>query len=535
MLLGLSLLQPAWQFIRSEGISGEVSDYAVPLAFLPKDNKNTFLITVHMPDASPLEATAQVVNALEKELVKSPFILNYESYTGVSSVIDFNGQLRGSSEFRGEQFAEIRVNLIDKTQRQETSIKIVQALRQQFQSIFSHYPEAVIQLLEDPPGPPVRATVLAEIYGLDNEQLYEIANKVEHEFKQTWDMAEVWTTNLTTIPEYRLHIDQEQAALTGVSTFQVAQALESFITGKTLSYLHNTESRSAVPIRLMVPREQRITPDMLATAFVKNNRGKAIPLSRLINVVKGEKSHPILHQDMERVAYVGGELNNSAPVYAVLALDKSLDGMVVSADKENKDKKLTTTNLGFIPLNPDIINGYKLHWSGELRLTLDAFRDMGIALGLSLIIIYLLLVGYYHSFSIPLLVMISVPLAMIGVFPAHWLLDISFSAASMVGVIALSGIVVRNSLLIVDFIRELRAQDMPLEQAAQEAGALRLRPILLTTLSTALGAAIMVPDPVFGGLAISLIAGIMSSALFTVFVVPLLYRLLDNEAKCEVT
>lgn len=527
VLLVLSLLQPAWQFIRSEGISGEISDYAVPLAFLPKDNKNTFVITVHMPDASPLEKTAQVVNALEKELVKSPFILNYESYTGVSSVIDFNGQLRGSSEFRGEQFAEIRVNLIDKTQRQETSIKIVQALRQQFQAIFSQYPEAVIQLLEDPPGPPVRATVLAEIYGLDNEQLYEIARKVEHEFKQTWDMAEVWTTNLTTIPEYRLHINQKQAALTGVSTHQVAQALENFIKGKTLSYLHNKESRSGVPIRLMVPREQRITPDMLSTAFVKNNMGRAIPLSRLINVVKGEKSHPILHQDMERVAYVGGELNKSAPVYAVLSLENNLDGMALK-----EDKKLTTTNLGFVPVKPNTIDGYKLHWSGELRLTLDAFRDMGIALGLSLIIIYLLLVGYYHSFSIPLLVMISVPLAMIGVFPAHWLLDITFSAASMVGVIALSGIVVRNSLLIVDFIRELRAQDVPLEQAAQEAGALRLRPILLTTLSTALGVAIMVPDPVFGGLAISLIAGIMSSALFTVFVVPLLYRLLDKEAKC---
>lgn len=275
----------------------------------------------------------------------------------------------------------------------------------------------------------------------------------------------------------------------------------------------------------MAPREQRITPEMLSTAFVKNNRGKAIPLSRLINVVEGEKSHPILHQDMERVAYVGGELNKSAPVYAVLALEKSLDGMPVSDNfdsekKEDKDKKLTTTNLGFVPVKPNTIDGYKLHWSGELRLTLDAFRDMGIALGLSLIVIYLLLVGYYHSFSIPLLVMISVPLAMIGVFPAHWLLDITFSAASMVGVIALAGLVVRNSLLIVDFIRELRAQGIAHEQAAQEAGALRLRPILLTTLAIALGTAIMVPDPVFGGLAISLIAGSMSSALFTVFVVP---------------
>ncbi len=408
-------------------------------------------------------------------------------------------------------------------------IEIVQDLRQQLQPVFTQYPDTVIQLLEDPPGPPVRATVLAEIYGLDNQQLYEIAQKVEQAFKQTWDMAEVWKSNLTPIPEYRLQIDQEQAALSGVSTPQVAQALESFIKGKTLSYLHNKESRSGIPIRLIVPREQRITPDMLATAFVKNTTGKTIPLSRLVKVVKGERSQPILHQDMERVVYVGGELNDSAPVYAVLAMEKTLDGMALSANKEESDETLTTTNLGFVPVKPYTVDGYKLHWSGELRLTLDAFRDMGIALGLSLLIIYLLLVGYYQSFTIPLLVMSSVPLAMIGVFPAHWMLDITFSAASMVGVIALAGIVVRNSLLIVDFIRELRAQGIAHEQAAQEAGALRLRPILLTTLAIALGTAIMVPDPVFGGLAISLIAGSMSSALFTVFVVPLLYQSLDKE------
>ncbi|HHA18220.1 MAG TPA: efflux RND transporter permease subunit, partial [Methylophaga sp.] len=314
---------------------------------------------------------------------------------------------------------------------------------------------------------------------------------------------------------------------------QVAQALESFIKGKTLSYLHNKESRSGIPIRLIVPREQRITPDMLATAFVKNTTGKTIPLSRLVKVVKGERSQPILHQDMERVVYVGGELNDSAPVYAVLAMEKALDGMAVSdnsySEKMANNIILTTTNLGFVPVKPYTVDGYKLHWSGELRLTLDAFRDMGIALGLSLLIIYLLLVGYYQSFTVPLLVMSSVPLAMIGVFPAHCLLDITFSAASMVGVIALAGIVVRNSLLIVDFIRELRAQGIAHEQAAQEAGALRLRPILLTTLAIALGTAIMVPDPVFGGLAISLIAGSMSSALFTVFVVPLLYQSLDKE------
>jgi multidrug efflux pump subunit AcrB len=266
---------------------------------------------------------------------------------------------------------------------------------------------------------------------------------------------------------------------------------------------------------------------MLASAFVVNDKGQTVSLSRMVKISEGTRTLPIYHQDMQRVAYIGGELTDSAPVYAVLAMEKELDGL-----KINSNNTLKTTNLGFVPTRPYTIDGYELHWSGELRLTLDAFRDMGIALGLSLLVIYILLVAYYKSFTIPLLVMISIPLAMIGVFPAHWLLDITFSAASMVGVIALGGIVVRNSLLIVDFIRELRARDMPLEKAAREAGALRLRPILLTTLAIALGTAIMVPDPVFGGLAISLIAGSLSSALFTVFVVPLLYRLLENQSKC---
>ncbi len=530
LLLFLSLLQPAWQFIRSQGISGEVSEYAVALAFLPKDNKNTFVISIHSPDASPLEKTQRVVSRIEYELKQHPLIINYESYTGISAVIDFNGQLRGSGENQGEQFAEIRVNLIDKTLRRETSITIVQNLRKQLKKVYADFPDTVIQLVEDPPGPPVRATVLAEIYGLDNQQLRSIAKKVETEFKQTWDMVEVWTNNVTAIPEYQIHIKQQQVALSGVTTTQVAQALASFIKGEIVGYLHTQNSLSDIPIHLMNPIGKRVTPDSLSNVFIKNNQAKMIPLSQLVSVLEGEKAEPILHQDMQRVVYVGGELNNSAPVYAVLALEKKLDGMALN-QKRDKGQLLSTTNLGFIPATVNTIEGYKLHWSGELRLTLDAFRDMGIALGLSLVMIYLLLVGYYHSFTIPLLVMISVPLAIIGVFPAHWLFDITFSAASMIGVIALAGIVVRNSLLIVDFIRELRAQNIPLEQAVKEAGSLRLRPILLTTLAIALGTAIMVPDPVFGGLAISLIAGSISSALFTIFMVPLLYRLLDSEDK----
>ena len=205
-------------------------------------------------------------------------------------------------------------------------------------------------------------------------------------------------------------------------------------------------------------------------------------------------------------------------MYAVLAMDNKLDRLPLGEAGE-----LTTANLGFVPATPDTLQGYRLHWAGELRLTLDAFRDMGMALGLSLLLIYFLLVAYYRSFRLPILVMVSIPLSMIGVFPADWALGQIFTAASMVGVIALAGVVVRNSLLIVDFIRERQAQGMSLEQAASDAGALRLMPIMLTTLAIAFGTLVMIPDPVFGGLAISLIFGAISSAVLTVFVVPLLY------------
>jgi multidrug efflux pump subunit AcrB len=224
---------------------------------------------------------------------------------------------------------------------------------------------------------------------------------------------------------------------------------------------------------------------------------------------------------------VGGELSYSAPVYAVLDLDRRLDEMEVT-----KGQSIKTANLRFQPVRTNALEGYKLLWEGELRLTLDAFRDMGLALGMALLVIYLLLVGYYRSFSLPLLAMTAVPLALIGVFPAHWIFDVSFSAASMVGVIALAGVVVRNSLLIIDFIQDYQKQGYGLEDAVREAGAIRLRPILLTTLAIALGTAIMVPDAVFGGLALALIFGAISSALLVVIIVPLLYRsMMKSQAK----
>ena len=518
MALFLSCLQPAWQFVRPQGAAGAVSSFGVPLAFLPKDNKNTFLVTFHLPDTTPLEKTDRLVRQVEKIILENNHVLNTQTFVGFPSVVDFNGQLRGSSAKVGTQYAEIRVNLTHKSNRDISSIDIVKQLRLQLAPIVQHNLDTTIQLVEDPPGPPVAATVLAEIYGPDNAFREALALQVREKFLQTWNMAEVWATIPTPVPEYRFEIDQRRTRLAGLNVQEVAVALKLFLQGEVVNYLHQTDTRNPIPIRLLIPHEQRIVPELLEQTFIRNPQGVAVPLSTVVKVILAKQISPIWHQDSERVTYVGGELADSAPVYAVLDLDKKLDGLSLG-----EHGTLTTTNLGFVPTKPDTLQGYRLHWAGELRLTLDAFRDMGMALGFSLLIIYFLLVAYYQSFRLPIMVMVSIPLGLIGVFPAHWALGQNFTAASMIGVIALAGVVVRNSLLIVDFIRERQQQGMNLETAACEAGALRLIPIMLTTLAIAFGTIIMVPDPVFGGLAISLIFGAISSAVLTVFVVPLLY------------
>ena len=518
-LLVLSTLQPAWGVSAPAGRGGTHVMGGVPLSFLPKDNKNTFLVSLHLPEATPLEVTDWAAREVGRRLRGNPYVLSYQTFVGMPAVVDFNGLLRGASARTGPQFADIRVNLVDKAKRGATSIAIVRDLRPAIAAIAARYPGAVLQLVEDPPGPPVRATVLAELYGPDAERLRALAARVQADFRRTYGMAEVFTSVPAPLPEYRIQVDREKAARSGVSAAQVAQTLAALISGDTLGYVHAPGERAPVPVRIEVPRAERIEPEDLAWAWIANVRGERIPLSELVSYEQHAQRLPIQHKNGERVEYVGGELGTSAPVYAVLDLDRRLDGLPL-----DEEQRLRTANLRLAPVRPSALEGYQLLWEGELRLTLDAFRDMGLALGLAVVLIYLMLVGYYRSFRLPLAVMVPIPLALVGVFPGHWLLGETFSAASMVGVIALAGVVVRNSLLLIDFARDYQRQGYALDDAVREAGAVRLRPILLTTLAIVLGTLVMVPDPVVGGIAISLIFGSVSSALLTLFTVPLLYR-----------
>jgi multidrug efflux pump subunit AcrB len=520
VLMAASIMQGAWQFVRPAGVGGAVSPLGVAIGFLPKDNKNTFNIVVSMPENAPVETTDKFVHEIAILLSKDKNIINYQTWIGRAGVEDFNGLFKGTAGRTGNHVAEIRVNLIDKHDRSESSIEIVRNLRPKVDAIRKFYPGAKVALVEDPPGPPLRSTVLAELYGPDSQRLRALSADVFKAFAKTYDIADLSDTEPVDVTEHRIVPDKEKAALSRVSTAQIAEALSLVYGGKTLSRAHLPDEKNPVDVRAFVPRRFAVDPTRLDRVFVANTDGKPVPLSELVAILPASADRPILHRDNEKVTFIGAELSNSVPLYAVLDLQRRL------ADIPAPDgRPLKTGNLGFYQDAPDTIDGYQLLWGGEMRMTLDIYRDMGLALGGALLTVYFLLVAYYRSFIVPMIAMSSVPLGVIGIFPGHWLMGADFSATSMVGIIALSGVVIRNSLLIIDFIQDNLKHGMPLDMAVRQAGAVRLRPILLTTLAIILGSAIMVTDPVFGGLAISLIFGTVVSTVFTVFVVPILYNL----------
>ena len=516
--LSLTVLQPAWQFVRPEGVAGPKPSFGVAMGFLPKDNKNTFKVSLQTPETTPVEMTDRLVREVNAILVKNPLITNTQSWVGQSGVIDFNALLRGSGDRVGANIGEIRVNLIDKHARETSSIELVRELRPAVEAIAARYPGTYVQMVEDPPGPAMRATVLAEIYGKDLDVLRELSGRAEEIFAATFDMVDITTSEPLDVVEYKIVVDQEKAVLSGVSNAQIAAILRPLYAGEVIGRIHSDNSRHVVPIRVRVPYSQQPDPNHLENIIVENAAGQGIPLSELVQVVSGLRDRPILHKDNERVTFVGGELAQTSQIYAIADLDAKLDGMEIG-----NGTLLETRNLSLASTAPETVGTYQLLWNGEIRLMLDTYRDMGMVMGLAMVFVFLLLVGYYQSFMTPLVAMAAVPLGMIGVFPGHWIMGADFSATSMVGIIALAGVAIRSSLLIIDFIRENQGQGMALQEAAYQAGVVRARPILLTTLAVILGSAIMLTDPVFGGLAISLIFGTGVSSALTIIIVPVLY------------
>lgn len=523
VVLGLlvgAMLMPAWQFLRPSGLNGPLSLLGVELKMLPNDNTNTMLLQLDMPAGTALAATDQVARAVGDVVGRHPHVTDYQTFLGLTAPIDFAALVRGDMIKRGSNLAQIRVNLVDKHQRGQSSHEIAQQLDETLQALRKRFPTARIKLYETPPGPPVQAQILAELYGPDYDLLRASAPYVDAAFAQMYGMINVDDSVTANTESYHIHVDSEKALLSGVAPGQVAKLLRDYVSGFAIGTLHVESAREPIDIKVRLPRELRAGPETLMNLRVTNAQGMQVPLSSIARVERVIESKPIYARDQHAMVMVGGELLRSSPVYAVLAMDRMLDGK-----KLPNGVTFKTGNLGFTQASPKDIVDNTLLWGGEMRLTLDVFRDLGSAFIIALVLIYLMLVSYYKSFMLPLIVMGAIPLTLVGVFPGHWATGQAFTATSMIGVIALAGIVVRNSLLLIDFILDYRKQGYGLEQAVVEAGAVRFRPILLTALAIILGSAIMVTDPVFGGLAVSLIFGTFASTALTLVVIPLLYLL----------
>lgn len=512
-----SCVLPAWQFIRPEGPAGEPSAFGVQMGFLSKDNKNTFNVTVKMKEGTALEVTDRAVRDVAAVVSRIPEVVNYQSWTGEGGIDDFNSLLKGAGE-KGSNIGAVRVNFTNKDTGRRSTIEIASELREALRPVAAAWPGSTIQVVEDPPGPPLVATVLTEVYGRDPKELRVISDSIEAEFRKTYDMVEIVRNAEADVVERRLAIDREKAALSGVNAAEAAGLLRKLVSGDVSGYAHVGGEREPVPVRLFIPDEAQFDPSLLSGVTVPGAGGARVALSSLVTTETGAAEQTIRHKDGVPMTRIGGELGWTTATYAVIDLNNRLEGMALPAGGT-----LATSNLGVSEVRPDLTQSrVELLWEGEIRMMLNSYRDLVIALSFAVGGIYLMLVAYYKSFLLPVIALSAVFMGVIGVFPGHWLLGEQFSATSLIGFTALAGIVVRNSFLLIDFVIDNLRLGMPLKEAVLKAGSVRMRPILLTSLCVVCGSLIMLTDAVFRGLAISLIFGTLVSACCTVFVVPIL-------------
>lgn len=516
-LLG-ALLQPAWQFIRPAGVGGPQSPGSVMIAIMPREDRSHFSITLDMPEGTPIETTDEVARRVGALLRQQPVVVNWVSYVGLPPVVDFAGQIRGAANRQAPHQAEITVMLLHKKARKTTSTEVAEALRAQTTQLQADYPGLEITLRNSPPGPPSVATVVAEIYGEDAEVRRQLVAQVRERFAQTWGVVDIYDSESADAPRIDLQVDHEKAMLSGVTAEAIEQTLRNLLGTRVISEARIEGERAPVPILIEVPRRHDLDPQQLDRVHVANAQGERIPVSELVRPVMTHVDRPILRKDNEPYSFVAADVSGSAAVYVILDMNQHLDGLELP-----EGSTLRTGNLGVRGQAPSSLNGYQLLWEGELRITLDALGEMGMILIAGLSLIFLLLVATYRSFMLASLAMTAVPLGFIGVFPGHWLLGIDFSMGSAIGVVALAGVVIRNSLLIIDFIRDYQRAGHPLEDAVKLAGAVRFRPIMLSALTVALGTLILYTDPMFAGLATSLIFGTVTSTALTLLILPTLY------------
>ncbi|NLU90698.1 efflux RND transporter permease subunit [Chitinophaga sp. Ak27] len=488
---------------------------AVAVKMLPFDNKNEFQVIIDMPEGTTLEKTQAVAKDIGAYISTQPLVRNYQSYIGTSAPISFNGLVRHYDLRRGNNVADIQVNLVDKKDRNLQSHSIAKEMRGPIQHIAQKY-NANVKIVEVPPGPPVLSTLVAEIYGPDYDEQVKIAKQVKALFNQTTGVVDVdWMTE-DDQPEYHIEVNKEKAMRYGIASAQITATINAALSGMPAGNIFQPTAYNQTAIKLQLSDAEKTSIDDVLNLKIVNMQGNAFPIRDLVTVTRQVKPKSIYRKNQKEVVYVLADMAGKleSPSYAISDVSDKLKTVHIPKGYSLKEEYTH---------QPELEDNYSLKWDGEWQITFEVFRDLGIAFAVVIIMIYILIVGWFQNFTVPLVMLAAIPLSLIGIVVGHWLFHAYFTATSMIGFIALAGVMVRNSILLIDFINIRLKAGIPLKQAIIEAGAVRTTPILLTAGAVALGAVIILFDPIFQGLAIALMGGTVTSTFLTLIVVPLLY------------
>lgn len=490
---------------------------AVVLKMLPFDNKSEFQVMVDMPEGTPVEQTQRVLQDLSQYLTTVEEIEHIQLYAGTHAPMNFNGLVRHYFLRSSQELGDIQVNLVDKENRDRDSHSIASSVREPLQRIALQY-QANVKIVEVPPGPPVWSPIVAEVYAPTTALREQAANDLQQRFNNTDYVVDVDIFLPAQQQQWQVNIDRNKARLLGVSYSSIINAINSAVNGNDASYLHLEERKYPTPIRLQVAEAAKVDLQQVLQLRLPSQTGAQIALAELVQVKQQTINAPIVHKNMVPMIMVVADMAGptGSPLYGMF-------DMVNQINHETEQGELAYPIVQRFVDQPDGLTDVAILWDGEWKITYETFRDMGIAYAVGMIAIYLLVVGQFKSYIVPLIIMAPIPLTIIGVMPGHALLGAQFTAPSMIGMIALAGIIVRNSILLVDFINQQTAAGVPFEQAVIHSGAVRAKPIMLTALAAMIGAMFIIDDPIFNGLAISLIFGIFISTILTLIVIPVLY------------
>jgi multidrug efflux pump subunit AcrB len=494
----------------------------VTVKMLPFDNKSEFQVMVDMPEGTALETTARVASSLASAALDDEAVVDVQQYVGTSAPYNFNGLVRHYFLRRAPHLADLQVNLVGKGERSLQSHEVARRVRDRLLPIARSF-GATLQVAEVPPGPPVLQTLVAEVYGPDAARRRAVASQIKAIFEQTPGVVDIDWYVEEPQSKVALAVDGEKAAAAGLSPAAVAALVRMAGSGEVVGLLHDARAREDVPIVMRLPRASRSIESLQS---LRLNGIVPVAVGELTRAVRLQEDPSLYHKNLQPVTYVTGDLagQNESPVYAILAMNQALAQLTLPEGYALEVFNATP---------PFDTSKYAMKWDGEWHITIEVFRDLGLAFAAVLVLIYVLVVGWFQSFRTPLLIMAAIPFSLVGILPAHAAMGAFFTATSMIGFIAGAGIVVRNSIILVDFVELRLREGLPLEQAVVDAGAVRFRPMALTAAAVIVGAGVILFDPIFQGLAISLMAGEVASLLLSRMAVPVLYYMAARDQAVE--